>query len=139
MTINYIAILVASVVQFIIGAIWYTPVFGKLWGKIHGFDMHNPEVQKDMQKKMLPLLVVQFITTIVTTIVLAIFIAFLPTSWNVYALAGFFWIGFVIPTQVSAVLFGGTNPKWVVTKILIMAGGSILCLEAAAVIIKMMM
>ena len=139
MTLNYIAILVASVAQFFIGAVWYMPLFGKLWGKIHGFEAHSPEVQKEMQKKMLPLLVVQFVVTVVTTIVLAIFIAYLPSDWNVYALAGFFWIGFVVPTQVSAVVFGGTKPEWIVKKTMIMAGGSLLCLEAAATIIKMMM
>ena len=139
MDINYLAVAVASVAQFIIGAIWYMPLFGKLWGRIHGFDMVSPEAQAAMRKGMWPLLVVQFIATIVTTIVLAIFIAFLPESWNIYALAGFFWIGFVVPTQISAVLFGGTKPEWVITKILVMAGGSIICLEVAAIIIKAMM
>ncbi len=139
MALNFVAILVASVAQFIIGAVWYMPVFGKLWGKIHGFDTFSPESQKEMQKKMMPLLVVQFLSTLVTTVVLAIFITNLPASWNVYALAGFFWIGFVVPTQIAAVIFGGTNPKWVVKKTLIMACGSLLCLEAAAAIIKMMM
>ncbi len=136
---TYIAILVATLAQFFIGAVWYMPVFGKLWGTIHGFDAVSPDMQKEMQKKMPPLLGVQFVATIVTTVVLAIFIANLPTNWNVYALAGFFWIGFVVPTQISAVLFGGTKPEWVVTKSLIMAGGSILCLEAAAVILKVML
>lgn len=138
MTINYLAVLVASVAQFIIGAVWYMPLFGKTWGKIHGFETYSPAVQRQMQKKMLPLLVVQFIGTVVTTVVLAIFIAYLPLGWNVYALAGFFWIGFVVPTQVSAVIFGGTKPEWIVTKALIMAGGALLCLEAGAIIIKMM-
>lgn len=138
MSIPYLAILIASVAQFIIGAIWYMPIFGNLWGKIHGFETYSPEAQKEMQSKMWRLLVVQFIVTVVTTVVLSIFIMNLPQSWNVYALAGFFWIGFVVPTQVSAVLFGGTKPEWMVTKTLIAAGGSLACLEAAAIIIKMM-
>lgn len=139
MSLNYSAILVASVAQFIIGAIWYMPIFGKTWGKIHGMDTVPPEELKVMQKKMIPYLVVQFIATIITTFVLAIFITYSPYAWNVYALAGFFWIGFVVPTQVSAVIFGGTKKEWVMTKILIMAGGSILCLEAGAIIIKWML
>ena len=138
MTLDYVAILVASVAQFIIGAVWYMPIFGNIWGKIHGMDQVSPDERKVMQSKMMPLMVAQFIVTVVTTVVLAIFITNLPQSWNVYALAGFFWIGFVVPTQVSAVLFGGTKPEWVITKILIMAGGSLLCLEAAAIIIKWM-
>ena len=139
MDINYFAVLIASAAQFIIGGIWYTPIFGNVWGKIHGFDMVPKEQQDGMKKGMWKLLVWQFVVTIVTTIVLAIFIEYLPADWNVYALAGFFWIGFVVPTQVSAVLFGGTKPEWMITKILISAGASLLCLEAAAVIIKAMM
>lgn len=139
MALDYFAILIASVAQFIIGAIWYMPIFGKVWGKIHGVDSLPPEQLKVMQKGMFPLLGVQFISTIVTTVVLAIFITFLPMNWNVHALAGFFWIGFVVPTQIGAVLFGGTKPEWVVKKILIMAGGSFLCLEVAAAIIKWML
>ncbi len=139
MQINYLAIGIATIAQFIIGAIWYMPLFGKLWGKIHGFDAVSPEAQKEMQKKMMPLLVMQFIVTLVTTVVLAIFIAYLPANWNAYALAGFFWIGFVVPTQISAILFGGTKPEWFVTKAMIMAGGSLLCLETAALIIKAML
>ena len=135
---DVLAIAVAAVAQFIIGAVWYMPIFGKKWGEIHGFDAVSPEEQKVMQKKMMPLLVVQFLVTVVTTVVLAIFITYLPADWNVYALAGFFWLGFVVPTQVSAVLFGGTKPEWVVVKTLIMAGGSLLCLEVAAIILKTM-
>jgi hypothetical protein len=140
MPFNYAAVAVAAIAQFIIGAVWYTPIFGKTWGKIHDFDLtkYSPEEQAKMNKRMLPLLVVQFVMTLITTVVLAIFIKYLPPDWNVYALAGFFWIGFVVPTQVGAVIFGGTKPEWIKAKILIMAGASLLCLEAAATIIKLM-
>ena len=50
-------------------------------------------------------------------------------------MAGFFWIGFIVPTQVSAVIFGGTEKKWIVKKIAVQAGVALLCLEAAAAII----
>lgn len=136
--VSYAAVAVASVVQFIIGAVWYTPVFGKVWGKIHGFDKVSPAEQKKMVKQMPPLLIVQFLTTVITTFVFALLLNGFPSSWNIYGLAGFFWLGFVVPTQVGAVLFGGTEPKWVLTKIAIMAGGSLLCLEAAAAVLKMM-
>lgn len=135
---NVLAIAVAAVAQFIIGAVWYMPLFGNLWGKIHGMDAVPKEELRVMQKHMMPYLVVQFLMTIVTTVVLAIFVTFLPRDWNVYALAGFFWIGFVVPTQVSAVIFGGTKREWILTKILIMAGGSLLCLEVAVFIMTWM-
>lgn len=138
MNIHYTAILVASVLQFIFGAVWYTPVFGKVWGKIHGFDTFSSEEQKGMMKKMIPLLAVQFIVTILTTFIFALLIQGFPRDWNIYGLAGFFWIGFVVPTQVSAVLFGGTDPRWIVTKIAIMAGASFGCLMIVAGVLNYM-
>jgi hypothetical protein len=134
MHINFLSIFIATVAQFIIGFVWYGPVFGGLWGKIHGFDKLPKAVQLKMMKSMGPFYALQAFVTLVTTTVLAIFIAYQPT-WNVYAMAGFFWIGFVVPTQVSAVIFGGTEGKWVATKIALQAGASLLCLESAAFII----
>jgi hypothetical protein len=131
------SILTASIVQFIIGFIWYTPIFGKLWGKIHSMGSMSKEEQAKMMKTMGPMFGLQFFMTIVTTVVLGIFLLNQP-SWNPYAMAGFFWIGFVVPTQVSAVIFGGTAPKWIAKKIAIMAGASFFCLEAAAAILSMM-
>ncbi len=138
MDINYVAILVASVLQFIIGAIWYMPLFGGLWGRIHGFDNKAPEVQAEMRKGMLPLLVVQFIGTLVTSFVFVLLLNGFPSDWNRYGLAAFFWLGFVVPTQISAVIFGGTAPGWILKKIAVMAFGSLACLEALAFVVVMM-
>jgi len=139
MEINYIAIGVATVLQFIAAAIWYTGIFGKLWGKIHGFDAVPPEEQKKMQKRMMPLLAVQFVLTLVTTTVLALFTEGLSVlRWNVFGIAGFMWLGFIVPTQVSAVLFGGTPPQWVIKKIAVMAGSSFVGLMIAAVILQVL-
>ncbi len=135
MELNYGAIMLASVIQFVIGGIWYMPMFGDTWGKIHGFDRKSKEAQAAMKKGMAPLLGVQFLVTIVTTSILALFMQALPHDWNAYGMAGFFWLGFVLPTQISAVIFGGTDPKWVRTKISIAAGGSLVSLEAAAAVL----
>ena len=131
MDVNYIAIAVATVVQFIIGAVWYSFLFGKLWGKIHGFDQLSKEVQQAMMKKMGPFYALQFFVTIITTFVLALVVAGLP-EWNTYGFALHLWLGFVVPTQVSAVIFGGTESKWIVKKIAVQAGASLACLMGAA-------
>lgn len=138
MPINYLAVVVATVVQFIIGAIWYMPLFGNLWGRIHGFDKESPEAQEAMRKGMMPLLGVQFIVTLVTSFVFALLVAGFPSDWNIYGLAFFFWLGFVLPTQISAVIFGGTAPQWIVKKIAVAAGGSLVCLESLAAVLKLM-
>lgn len=134
MSVNYVAVFVASIAEFIVGAIWYMPVFGKAWGKIHGFDKLTKAEQKQSQKQMMPLMVVQFVGTLITTAVLAELIRALP-SYSPYALAFLVWLGFFVPTQVSAVIFGGTDSKWIVKKSAIMAGGALACLLVAAAIL----
>ena len=138
MEIDYLAILIASVLQFIFGAIWYTPLFGKIWGQIHGFDKISQEEQQKMMKKMAPLLGIQFLVIVVTTFVFALLLTAFPVTYNIFGLAFFFWLGFVVPTQVSAVIFGGTEPRWIVTKLLIMAGAALGCLEIAATTLHFM-
>jgi hypothetical protein len=134
--VDYLTVFVAAVAQFIIGAIWYMPIFGKVWGEIHGFSKLSKKEQQQAQKEMMPMLAVQFAVTIVTTVVLAKLILLLP-DYSAYSLAGLAWLGFVVPVQASAVIFGGTAPKWVLKKIMIMAGGSLACLLAAAAILNM--
>jgi hypothetical protein len=136
MDFNYTAIIVASFLQFVVGAIWYSALFGNLWGKIHGFDKFSKEEQQKMMKGMAPFYAIQFFVTLVTTCVLALMTAGLPLEWNRFGIAGFFWLGFVVPTQVSAVIFGGTEGKWIVKKIAVMAGASLACLLVAAGVLQ---
>ncbi len=137
MELNYLAILVAVVLQFIVGFLWYGPLFGKLWGKIHGFDKLSKEQQQKLMSEMGPIYGIQLFVTIVTTFVLAIFITNLP-GWNPYGMAGFFWIGFVVPAQISSVLFSNTEKKWMVKKILLQVGAAFVCYMVAAGVLSMM-
>ena len=137
MQINFLSVLIATVADFAVGAVWYSALFGKLWGRIHGFDKLSKQVKEKMMKVMGPFYAVQAFMTLLTTFVLALFITYLPL-WNPYAIAGFFWVGFVVPAQVSSVIFGGTEPKWILKKIAIQAGASIVCLEVAAIILHLM-
>lgn len=132
MDLNYVAIGVATVLQFIIGAVWYMPIFGKVWGTIHGFDRLAPEEQTNAQKGMGLYLVLQFVVTLVTTYVLALFVSELSSEWHAFGAAGFLWLGFVAPTQASAVMFGGTPKEWMCKKFAIMASGSLVNLMVAA-------
>ncbi len=135
MQLNVIAIILATAAQFAIGAIWYSLFFGKLWGKIHGFDKLPKQVQQKMMKSMGPFYGIQLFVTLLTTIILEVFIVTLSSSWNSYSLAFLLWIGFIVPAQVSAVIFGGTEKKWIVKKIAVQAGASVFCLETAAAIL----
>jgi hypothetical protein len=87
-----------------------------------------------MKKSMAPLLMAELLATLVTTTVLTILIKNLPSTWNIFGVAVLLWIGFVVPVQIGAVLFGETKPQWRVTKLLIMSGGSLLYLVIAAAV-----
>ena len=134
MGINIWAVVLAVVAQFVVGMAWYTVIFGAAWGRIHGFDKLDKEKQQEMAGKMGPFYGLQLVTTIFTAVVLAKLIVLLP-SYSPYTLAFMVWLGFVLPTQYSAVVFGGTEPKLIVQKLAIMAGGTLACLVAGAAIL----
>lgn len=129
------AVLLATVAQFVVGMVWYMPLFGKLWGKIHGFDGLSKEKQKEMQSQMGPYYFVQIFVTILTAFVLAKLLALAP-DYSPYKMAGLVWLGIALPTQVSAVIFGGTEGKWMFKKIAVMVGGSLACLVSAVLVIS---
>lgn len=135
MDVNWTAVLVATVAMFAVGAFWYMVPFGKIWGKIHDFDKLSSKQQKEMQAKMGPWYGVQFIVTIISAFVLAKFIMLLP-NYSPYALAFLLWLGFVVPTEASAMIFGGSKPEYVWHKIFISIGESLVHLQVAAWIIS---
>lgn len=135
--VNLGTVAAATVGMFVVGAVWYMGLFAKKWGEIHGFDKLDRKTQKEMQAKMGPYYGAQIVVTIFSAFALAKLITLLP-DYSVYSLALLVWFGFVLPTQVSAVIFGGTEPKWIVQKASIMAGEALAHLLVAAWIIEML-
>jgi heme/copper-type cytochrome/quinol oxidase subunit 4 len=74
--INWLAVLAAAVINFFVGAIWYTALFGKLWIKLNGY---SEQQVKEMQAKMSPPRF--FGGMILSQIVLALAVAFVLTSF----------------------------------------------------------
>jgi hypothetical protein len=136
MEINVWAIAAATVTMFVVGAVWYMAVFSKLWGKIHGMDKYSEKEMKELSSKMGPWYGLQLFMTVLTAFVLTHFIALNPEVeyWKV---AFFVWLGFVLPTQVSAVIFGGTEPRWMMKKIAVMSGEALVRLLIAAWVISL--
>jgi hypothetical protein len=137
MNVNMLAVVLATVAQFMVGAFWYTALFGKLWGKMHGFDKLSKEVQDAMTKQMGPIYGFQLLVTVMTSFVLAVLISVMPSDWNVYWLATLLWLGFIVPTQASNVFFGGTESRWIVKKIAVLSGGSLASLLTAALVFSL--
>ena len=46
--INWLAILVATVAYFLLGALWYSVLFGKAWAQLVKLDTSNPDLKKGM-------------------------------------------------------------------------------------------
>jgi hypothetical protein len=69
--INWLAVLVASLAYFMIGAIWYSKaVFGSKWAALVKLDMSDPNLKKGMGKMM----AATFFLVLLTTFGLALFI-----------------------------------------------------------------
>ena len=136
MQVNMVAVLAATAVMFAVGAIWYMPIFGKVWGQIHGFDKLDKKTQDAMRAKMGPYYAVQMVVTTISAFVLAKLILMLPAE-SPYKLAAMVWFGFVMPAQVSGVIFGSSQIKWFGRKIAIMITESLAHLLAAAWVIHL--
>lgn len=100
--VNYLAVLVAGVIAFVIGAIWYTALFGKKWRDLHGYS----EAQlKEMQAKMNPpiffggMLVSYFVLAYAMAMILSVFES--PSAGTGALLGLFMWlaIGSVMMTN----------------------------------------
>jgi hypothetical protein len=75
--INWLAVIVVAVINFFVGAIWYTALFGKLWIKLNGY---TEEQVKEMQAKMSPLRF--FGGMVLSQIVLALAVAAVLTGFT---------------------------------------------------------
>lgn len=126
MEVNLTAVLVATVAMFVVGAVWYGVVFGKTWGKIHGFDKLSAKKQKEMQSKMALPYFGQLVVTFLTAWVLAFFMKEVP-DLSIWTLAFYVWVGFMMPTQYGTIAFGGAPEGKATVKFFISAAGSLAC------------
>jgi hypothetical protein len=75
--INWLAVLVAAVAYFLLGAIWYSFLFRDAWIKSSGVNTNDPNAKKGVAGIM----VASFITILITSIGLGLFITRIG-SWG---------------------------------------------------------
>jgi len=103
-TINYLPILVSSVVGFGISSLWYSPIlFGKEWMEARKISTNDIEKTKGIFRSY----ITQFIVTLVTFSVLAFIISMadVRSSTDGAFLGLLAWLGFIVPTSLSSLLW----------------------------------
>lgn len=104
--INYLAVLVAALISFVLGGFWYSPAgFGKKWMAYMGWSTSSVE---SMEKKSIGTsYAMGLFAALVTAYVLAHFIVLFDavTVGVGMQLAFWAWLGFIATTTVSSVLW----------------------------------
>lgn len=109
--VNMIAVLAAVVVNFFVGFVWYTPLFGKAWAKEEGIDFDKKPSKSAMIGGMVSMVIGQFFLAWVLANNMA---AYNPVTWglppneipaiSVAGMAAFFtWLGFFLPVDIGKV------------------------------------
>lgn len=114
-TINYLAVLVAGIVIFVLGGLWYSPaLFAKRWIALQG--RTEEEMKAQAAAANMPVMYLSaFICGLVTAWVMALILAHIASSMNLNAgygaLIGFMsWLGFAATSSYATALFSG-KPK----------------------------
>lgn len=138
MEINIWAVVAATVAMYVLGAIWFSALFGKQWGRIHGFDKLDKATQEQMMKAMGPTYALEAGMTVLRAWGIAYaFVNFGQES--IYTLAFMLWLFFFLPVTVSSVVWGGTEPKWMGSKIAILVSNSLVSVLLGAWVIQAIM
>ena len=118
--INMVAILVAVAACFVFGAIWYMPLFGKVWAKEMKMDPNGPKPPASVMFRGMAIMVIgNFLMAYVFAHNIAVWN---PLTWNLPAsqvsagqmagMAAFFtWLGFYLPQDLSRVAWEGNSGK----------------------------
>ena len=116
MEINILAVAVTVVANFILGFLWYTPLFGKVWAREMGFDTTVQPTGGQMAKGlMLGLTGNIFLAYVFAHNILAW--TFVPeaeqmtTAGKIFSAVFFTWLGFYLPVDLNTVAWEGKSWK----------------------------
>lgn len=111
MTTSLIAILEAAVVSMLIGLIWYSPwLFGKSWMSLSGLSVDKLNKSK---KQLLSMYGLVFVSQLILAFVLDLFLNLSHdvTVIEAFKLSFWIWLGFIITTKITDVIFLNKNIK----------------------------
>lgn len=107
-TINWMAVLIAVVANFILGFLWYTPLFGNAWAKEMGFDPSVKPSGGEMAKGMIIMIIGNFFFAYVFAHNMAAWsfvpgMNEMPKIGTIMNSAIFTWLGFYLPVDIGTV------------------------------------
>ena len=128
---NYVHILVAALVYFIIGALWYSVIFGKQWMKLVGIK----EVTEQDKKNIPMMFGTTFVLNFIITFAIACIIYSLhpPTGLGAVKIGVLLGVGFVGTTTAMNNMYAMRSFKLTV----IDSGYHIFSIIVAAIILQM--
>jgi len=104
--VNYWAVLVAAIVSFVVGWLWYGPLFGKMWQGLMGM---TPENMQAMKMKPMTAMFWGFVTALVMACVLSrvLFVFGAVSVSGALSVAFWVWLGFLATTSLGSYLWEG--------------------------------
>lgn len=99
---NYLAIVVAAIINMVLGFLWYGPLFGRQWMALSGIKMEN------IDRSAMPRIYgVSFVAALVTAFVLSRIVDWAGAkTFGAGAAVGFWvWLGFVATVTIASVLY----------------------------------
>ena len=100
--VNYLAVLVAAIANYVIATIWYAAIFGKVWQKLTGITDMKPAPMN---------IVLVLIGSLILSYVLAHSIIFGNAYLKMGGISGgimggfFGWLGYIAPVTLSTKLY----------------------------------
>ena len=109
MKINYLAVIVAGLANWLLGALWYGPLFGNKWLQLMGWD--QAKVAAVQQQGVAKSMIISFIGALLTALILAVIYARAGVqSWlDGLKIALYIWFGFVALIGMDTVIFEQRN------------------------------
>ena len=101
MNVNWLAVLVTAIGYMAIGALWYGPLFQKLWMQLTGV------TEESVKAGAAKAYAIMFVVALVSVFVLAMFVLTLDAAAFIDGLIiGFFvWVGFQATVMLNPVIF----------------------------------
>ena len=105
MRINYLAVIVAGLANWLLGWLWYGVLFSKKWIELMGWD--EQKVAQIQQQGEITPIIYSFVGALVTALILAFIYARAEINTWIEGLkyGAFIWLGFVALIGMDTVLF----------------------------------